>query len=226
MAVLIVRTLIIYISLLGTMRILGKRQLGQLEISELVVAVVIADIAVVPLQDIGIPLINGLTPIIVLLCCEILLTKLACKHIRLRRVLFGTPSILIENGVINQKEMRSNRFTIDELYEELREQSITDISRVERAVLETNGVLNVILFPKEQPPTCKQMGIRCPEEACPTIIINEGRILESNLPLIGKDLNWLNRYLRYNHIRSAADVYLLSCDKNMRTYLSLMEKDE
>ena len=226
MAVLIARTLIIYISLVGTMRILGKRQMGQLEISELVVAIVIADIAVVPLQDLGIPLINGLVPVFILLCCEILLTWLTCKSLRMRTALFGTPSTLIENGIINQREMKNNRFTIDELYEELRQQSITDISRVERAILETNGVLNVILFPKEQAATCKQLGIRCAEEACPTIIINEGKILENNLHLIGKDLNWLKRYLKHNHIRSASDVYLLSCDKNNQTYLSLMETDQ
>jgi uncharacterized membrane protein YcaP (DUF421 family) len=206
-----------------SMRILGKRQMGELEISELVVAVVIADIAVIPLQDIGIPLINGIIPIIILLCCEILITGAAVKSVRLRLLLFGRPSILIENGVINQKEMKKNRFTIDELYEELRQQSITDITKVERAILETNGILNVILLPKEQPPTCKQLGIRCPEESCPIILINEGRIMEDNLRKTGKDLQWLNRYLRNNHIRAASDVYLLSLDKTGKYYLSISE---
>ena len=223
MAILIIRTLIIYITLILFMRILGKRQMGEMEISELVVAVVIADIAVIPLQDIGIPLINSLIPVIVLLCCEIMITGAASKSIKLRLLLFGHPSILIENGIINQREMKRNRFTIDELYEELRQQSITDITKVERAVLETNGILNVILLPKEQPPTCRQLGIRCPNEHCPTIIINEGRILEDNLVRIGKDLKWLNRYLRSNHIQAPTDVYLLSCDRNGKYYLSLRE---
>ena len=225
MAILIIRTLISYSVLLLSMRILGKRQMGELEISELVVAVVIADIAVIPLQDIGIPLINGLVPIIILLCCEILLTGAATKSVRFRLILFGHPSILIENGTINQSEMRKNRFTLDELYEELRQQSITDIAKVERAVLETNGRLNVILFPKEQPPTCKQMGIRCPEEISPIILINEGHIMEQNLRKIGKDLTWLNRYLKSNHIKSAKNVYLLSYDKTGKFYLALSEAD-
>ena len=200
MAILIARTLIIYATLILSMRILGKRQMGELEISELVVAVVIADIAVVPLQDIGIPLINGIVPVIVLLCCEIIITGVAAKNLRFRLLLFGCPSILIENGIINQKEMKQNRFTIDELYEELRQQSITDITKVEKAILETNGVLNVILRPEEQPASCKQLGIRCPAECSPIILINEGRILEENLRKSGKDLKWLNRYLRNNHI--------------------------
>lgn len=224
MLILIIRTFIIYAALMLSMRILGKRQMGELEISELVVAVVIADIAVIPLQDIGIPLINGLIPVIILLCCEILITGAAAKNVRLRLFLFGQPSILIENGIINQKEMKKNRFTIDELYEELRQQSITDITKVERAILETNGVLNVILLPKEQPPTCKQLGIRCPDEISPTILINEGRILEENLRKCGKELQWLKRYLRNNHIQSASDVYLLSIDKTGKVYLSLWEE--
>lgn len=223
MAIIIARTFIIYTALMLSMRILGKRQMGELEISELVVAVVIADIAVIPLQDIGIPLINGIVPIIILLCCEILITGAATKSVRLRLLLFGRPSVLIENGVINQREMKKNRFTIDELYEELRQQSITDIAKVERAILETNGILNVILLPREQPPTCKQLGIRCPDESSPTILINEGRILEENLHKTGKNLQWLHNYLRSKHIRSAADVYLLSCDKTGKYYLSLWE---
>ena len=224
MAILIARTLIIYATLILSMRILGKRQMGELEISELVVAVVIADIAVVPLQDIGIPLINGIVPVIVLLCCEIIITGMAAKNLRFRLLLFGHPSILIENGIINQKEMKQNRFTIDELYEELRQQSITDITKVEKAILETNGVLNVILRPAEQPASCKQLGIRCPAECSPIILIIEGRILEENLRKSGKDLKWLNRYLRNNHIRASSDVYLLSCDKNGKYYLSLREE--
>ena len=223
MAILIIRTLIIYSILLLSMRILGKRQMGELEISELVVAVVIADIAVIPLQDIGIPLINGLVPIIILLCCEILITGAATKSLRFRLWMFGTPSILIENGTINQKEMHKNRFTVDELYEELRQQSITDITKVERAVLETNGRLNVILLPVEQPPTCKQLGIRCPNESSPIILINEGRTLTQNLRKIGRDINWLNKYLKANHIQSAEDVYLLSYDKTGKIYLALSE---
>jgi len=223
MAILILRTFIIYIALLGSMRILGKRQMGELEISELAVAVVIAEVAAMPLQDIGIPMINGLIPLITLLCCEILITGLATKNIRFRLLLYGKPSILIENGVINQTEMKKNRFTLDELYEELRQQSITDLSKVERAVLETSGVLNVILFPKEQPPTCRQIGIHCPEESIPIILINEGHILQNNLQKIGKDQLWLNKYLKSRRISDAKDVYLLTYEKTGKIYLALTE---
>ena len=226
MAILIIRALIIYFSLILSMRILGKRQMGELEISELVVAVVIADMAAIPLQDIGIPLINGLVPLIVLLCCEILVTGLATKNIRFRTVLFGHPSILVENGWINQKEMKENRFTLDELYEELRQQGVIDISKVERAILETNGVLNVIIYPEEQPPTCKQLGIDCPRECTPIILINDGRVLENNLQRLGKDAAWLTSFLYTQNITQTKDVYLLSFDKTGHFYLAPMEESK
>lgn len=226
MAILILRTLIIYATLHIFMRILGKRQMGELEISELVVAVVIADIAAVPLQDIGIPMINGLIPMVVLLCCEILITGLASKNIKARVYLFGKPSILIENGMINQSEMKKNRFTIDELFEELRQQSITDFTKVSRAVLETNGVLNVILFPEELPPTCKQLGIKIYQDTIPIILINEGHILQDNLNQIGKDLSWLNNTLKNRRIRSARDVYLFTYDKSGKINLILAEQSK
>lgn len=223
MAILILRTIIIYCALIISMRILGKRQMGEMEISELVVAVVIADIAVIPLQDIGIPMINSLVPLITLLCCEILITGIATKNLKFRTILFGQPSILIENGIIKQSEMKKNRFTVDELYEELRQQSITDISKIERAVLETSGVLNVILFPKEQPPTCHQLGIHCPKENFPVILINEGKVLHENLQQIGKDPHWLKRYLKSRHITNPSDIYLLTYDKSGKIYLALTE---
>ena len=226
MAILILRTLIIYTTLLLFMRILGKRQMGELEVSELVVAVVIADIAAVPLQDIGIPMINGLVPMIVLLCCEILITGLASKSIKARLYFFGKPSILIENGMINQKEMKINRFTLDELFEELRQQGITDYTKVERAVLETNGILNVILFPEEQTPTCKQLGLRIRQESIPIILINEGHILHDNLVKIGKDVSWLSKLLKNRRIKTPKNVYLLSYDKTGKINIILAEQSK
>ena len=135
MAIVICRTLIIYFALLITMRILGKRQLGELELSEFVLGALIADLASHPLQDMGIPLINGLVPIITLFCCEVLIAGLTMKSIRLRTVFFGKPSVLIARGQIVQREMRRNRFTLDELMQELRSQGRSDIRKIEYAIL-------------------------------------------------------------------------------------------
>ena len=152
-AIVIARTLTVYFALLLTMRLMGKRQLGEMELSEFVVAALIADLAAHPLQDMGIPLLNGLVPIAVLFCCEVLIAGLSLRHIRLREIIFGKPSLLIVKGEINQTEMRRNRFTLDELMQELRNQGVQDLTSVESAVLETSGALNLLLRAEEQPVT-------------------------------------------------------------------------
>ena len=130
MAIVFVRTIIIFFAVILLMRLMGKRQLGELETSELVVAVMISDLAANPLQDIGIPLLNGLVPIITLFCCEIILSGLTMKSVTVRKLLCGRPSILVSDGKIDQTQMRKNRFTLDELTEELRIQGVTDIATI------------------------------------------------------------------------------------------------
>ena len=145
MAIVLVRTLVIYFALLITMRLLGKRQLGEMELSEFVLAALIADLAAHPLQDIGIPLINGLVPILTLFCCEVLISGATLKSVRLRSLFFGRPSVLILRGKVIQRELRKNRFSLDELMQELRNQGVLDISKIEYGILETDGRLNVLI---------------------------------------------------------------------------------
>ena len=187
MAIIFFRTIIVFLSIVVSMRIMGKRQLGELELSELVVAILISDMAVHPLQDIGIPLLNGIIPVVTLLCCELIFSGLIMRSVKMRVLLCGKPSMLVSNGEINQIEMRKNRFTLDELTEELRNQSVTDISKVKYAILETDGTLNTILFPGEQPVTVSQMGISVDDPGFPSIIINNGVIIEENLKMMGRD---------------------------------------
>lgn len=224
MAIIILRTFIIYFALLVSMRFMGKRQLGELEVSELVVAVMVADVAAMPLQDIGIPMINGLIPVILLFCFEILVTGAVTKSIRFRTLLCGKPSILVANGKIDQEQMRKNRFTLDELFEELRQQGVTDLSTIERAVLETGGNLNVILFPAHQPPTCSQLGLAVPHAGYPTILINDGRVLSRNLHLMGLDEGWLAEALRSRGLDDPSAVYLMTIDGAGTVCLEEMEQ--
>ena len=220
MAIVFIRTIIIYAALLLTMRLLGKRQLGEMELSEFVVAALIADLASHPLQDIGIPMLNGLIPILTLFCCEVLIAGLSMKSIRLRALLFGKPSILISHGRIDQKELRKNRFTLDELIQELRAQGETDISKVEYAILETDGKLSVILFPAEKPPTAAQMNLPAPDSGYPLVIINDGRIIEENLNRSGKNRGWLDRQLKEHRLKSAGEVFLMTVNGAGQVYLA------
>ena len=223
MAIVFIRTLIVYAALLLTMRLLGKRQLGEMELSEFVVAALIADLAAHPLQDIGIPMMNGLIPILTLFCCEVLIAGLSMKHIRLRALLFGKPSILISHGKIDQRELWKNRFTLDELMQEMRSQGAMDISKVEYAILETDGRLNVILYPSEMPATASLLKLPVPDEGYPIILISDGRIMEENLKRSGKNQTWLDSQLKKRKMKSAEEVFLMMVNGAGQIYFAEKE---
>jgi uncharacterized membrane protein YcaP (DUF421 family) len=210
MFVIISRTLIIFAAILVSMRLMGKRQLGELELSELVVAVLVSDFAVIPLQDLSVPVWNGVVPVAVLLVCEVVISKLALKSIKLRSFLSGTPSVIIENGVINQTEMRKNRISIDELDEALRKKQILNVADVRYALLETDGTLSTILYSGKQPLTAGQFGAALSDEAVPLPVIVDGRILSSNLQKLQSSAEWLERELKRRKVRSVKDVYLMT----------------
>lgn len=223
MAIVIIRALIVYFTLLIFIRLMGKRQLGEMELPELITAVLIADLAAHPLQDIGIPLMNGLLPVIVLFCCEVLISGAAMKSVKLRSILFGLPCFLVEKGRINQREMKKNRFTLDELTEELRAKGITDISKLEYAVLETDGTVSTLLFPEERPATAKSMNVDVPDNGYPVILINDGRVLERNLRYMGRDERWLQKELEKRSVKDAGEVFLMMLDNGGNIYFSAKE---
>jgi len=224
MAIVLLRTIIIFTVLLLCMRLMGKRQLGELELSELVVSVLVADLASLPLQDIGIPLMNGLVAILTLFCLELILSGLVLRFGRLRTALFGKPCFLVEKGVINQRELHKNRFTLDELTEELRRQSVTDLRIVEYAVLETDGTLNVILIPSARPVTAGQMGVADEETPWPYVLISDGRILTENLRKCGRDEAWLREECRLRGMRGPEDVFLFTCTASGTVYFAAREE--
>lgn len=223
MAIVLVRTLVIYFALLITMRLLGKRQLGEMELSEFVLAALIADLAAHPLQDIGIPLINGLVPILTLFCCEVLIAGATLKSVRLRSLFFGRPSVLILRGKVIQRELRKNRFSLDELMQELRNQGVLDISKIEYGILETDGRLNVILYASESPVTPAMLNIETSRDAYPAIIINDGHVMETNLRHLGRDMNWLTKQLNERGAYSPSDVFLMTLNKSGQIYYAAKE---
>ena len=223
MAIVFIRTLIVYFSLLIAMRLMGKRQLGEMELSEFVVAALIADLASHPLQDIGIPMLNGLIPIFTLFCLEVIISGATMKHIRLRGLLYGKPSIIISHGKIDQNEMRKNRFTVDELTEELRTQSVLDISTIEYAVLETNGQLNIVLTPENRPVTAQQMNVQVQDTGYTAIVVSDGRVLDANLRRMGRDRNWLAKKLSSAGISGPENVYLMMVNGADQVYVAPKE---
>lgn len=223
MAIIFIRTIIVFVLIVGSLKLMGKRQLGEMELSELVVAVLISDMAALPLQDIGIPFLYGLIPLITLLCCELLISYASIKSIKFRAFMWGRPSVLIDNGKIIQSELKKNRLSLDELAESLRKKDITDISTIRYGILETDGTLNTILFQSEQSPTSAQLNIDVTETGLPMAIISDGRIISDNLQKAGRDENWLRKQLVERKLKNPKDVFYMTVDESGGIYLSPME---
>jgi len=218
MVTALMRTIILYLFIIVCIRLMGKRQIGELEPSELVLSLLLADIASVPMQDFGIPLFAGMIPILALITISAILSSLTVKNIRMRAILNGRPSIVIENGKIRPKEMLKNRFTADELMEELRISGQTDISKIKCAILETSGRLSVITYANDQYVTPKQMNLPTQEPGLPIIIISDGRLLEHNLEARGLDRTWLKQQLDARGVHSMKEIFLLTVDENNKIY--------
>lgn len=223
MIIAFVRTIVLYLFIIAGIRLMGKRQVGELEPSELVLALIIADLAAVPMQDFGIPLLSGIIPILTLLAITMIISMLSMKSVKFRALLCGRPSIIVENGKLHQREMRKNRFTVDELMEELRMKGVTDISTVKYAILETNGQLSVLPYSDQKPPTAADMNIQTTESGLPLVIINDGRVLEHNLKARGYDEAWLAKQLLAHGAKVPKEVYLLTADEDGRVYFASKE---
>ena len=206
------RTLLLYLVLLAAVRLLGKRQIGQMEASEFVVAMLVADLAAIPMQDVSIPLHAGLVPILTVLGAELILASLCLRSIRLRKLLCGKPVILIENGRILQKNLKRTQVTLDELTGHLREKDILDVRTVQYAILETNGNLSVFPYPSEAPPSAKELNIHPKERYLPVTVISDGHLLRENLALTGRDEDWMRQVLG-NYRATVAGTWLLTVDK-------------
>lgn len=209
----LIRTLILYFLLIVGLRLTGKRQIGELEPIELVLAMLLSDLSSVPMQDFAIPLLNGVIPILTLLSLSTLLSYGSLRSVRLRRLICGEPALIIHNGHVLQTSMRRNRLTLDELLEELRGQGITDLKTVKHAVLETSGKLSVLLYSDEQPATPKQLRISVKDDMfLPTVIINDGRLMKDNMARRGFDDKWLQKQLKNHQVHSPSDIFYLSVD--------------
>lgn len=216
------RTIILYLVLILVIRLMGKRQIGQMEPAEFVVTMLVANLAAIPMQDGGIPLFSGVVPIFTVLGVELVLSALSLKNSRLRKLLCGKPVILIENGKILQGNLRKTRITLDELSGHLREKDVLDISSVQYAILETNGNLSVFPYPKEKPASARDAGIQARQQFLPMTIISDGELMEENLQKAKKDREWLRRVLEERDA-DVKSTWLLTVDRSNR--ITFFRKD-
>ncbi|MDR3645180.1 MAG: DUF421 domain-containing protein [Clostridia bacterium] len=225
MGIAFVRTVILYITVVAAVRVMGKRQIGELQPSELVVAILISELAAIPMQEPGIPLTSGIVPILTLISCEIILSAVTVMSIRARRFITGKPVVLIENGHILQHEMRRLRYTIDDLLEELRLAGYMSVDEVAWAIIETNGKVSFFPAAANKPATAGMLNLTAQDGGPPVTVISDGVILSHGLSRLGRDINWLHGCLQPMSLQPA-QVFLMTADSQGKILVVPKEKKE
>lgn len=221
MFISLIRTLILYILVLVIMRLMGKRQVGQLEPFDFVITIMISDLASIPMSDTKTPLLNGIIPIVTLLALEITLSLIQLKCRMARTILTGRPSVLVSNGKIDIPRLKEQKYSVDDLFEEMRIKGYYDLQDIQYAILETSGKLSI--FPKSEhtPPTKKDLNIKPSKETLPVTLIYEGVINYSHLKRINKDEKWLYSTLKSKHISNIKDVFIAIMDSTGSFFFQL-----
>ncbi len=213
MIITLLRTIIMYVFVVLTLRLMGKRQIGELEASELVVTIIISEIAANPISDINRPLSVSIVAIFILLILEVFLSYIAYHNIKARTLLFGKPSMFFQKGVLNQKEMKRQRFNVADLMEEVRNKGAVSLSQVEYIIMETNGKVSVIVNSQNSPVTPADMKIKGQPTYMSYVIIDNGNLISSNLKRLNLSRNWVDVQLKINNLDSVKDVFYLSFEE-------------
>ena len=195
------RAIVLYLIVLVVMRLMGKREIGQLQPFELAISIMIADLASIPMTEIGIPIFNGIVPILGLLVMHLILSLINLKSLKAREIICGKPSILIYRGKINEKELKKERFTINELEERLRGNNVVNLGDVEYAILETSGQVTVIQKPEKRNTTPADFNIQPDYEGIPYDLVIDGKVMHENLKIIGKNYEWLRKQVSKFNIK-------------------------
>lgn len=213
MILIFVRTIIIYVLVLCVMRFMGKREIGQMQPFELVISIMIADLASTPMTEVGIPILYGIIPIFGMLFMHIAISVINIKSIRMREIICGKPRILIDKGKIDERALIKENFTINELQERLRVNDVNNISDVEYAILETSGQISVILKSEKSPVTCEDLNLPVEKTKISYDLILDGRIMNDNLKKIDRDQKWLEKEIsKFNMLPTEALIFVLNGD--------------
>ena len=219
-----IRTIILYILVLVIMRMMGKREIGQLQPFELAIAIMIADLATIPMANIGIPIFSGIIPILALLMMHLIISNINLKSINMRKVICGKPTILIYRGKIDEKALKKEKFTINELQERLRGNNVFNIGDVEYAILETSGQITVIQKPDKRTTIPADFNILPEYEGIPYDLVIDGKIMHENLKAIGKDEIWLEREVKKFKIRPE-EALVVTFDGKGQIFCQAKEKN-
>ncbi len=223
MLITFIRTIFLYIIVLIVMRLMGKREIGQLQPFELAISIMIADLASIPMADVGIPITNGIIPILGLLLMHLLISIINMKSMKARGILCGKPSILIYRGKIDEQALKKERFTLNELQERLRGSNVVNIGDVEYAILETNGQVTVIQKPNKRNTIPEDFNIMPEYEGIPYDLVVDGKVMHENLKQIGKDIRWLEKQVSKFKIKPE-EALIVTYDGKEQIFCQAKEK--
>ncbi|MGN1131726.1 MAG: DUF421 domain-containing protein [Ruminococcus sp.] len=213
MLISIIRTVILYIFILVALRIMGKRQLSEMQTSELVITLLISDIAVIPMQNTGQPLLSGIVPILILISLEILFSVIMLKSGNFRKIVCGSPEMVIKDGKILQDQMRRLRMTTEDLCVQLRQQGIFSLEDVQYCIVETNGDVSVLEKPDKRTPSAEDLGIEIPDTGIEAVVINDSRYLSNSLELCNLTKEWVDSVLRDNDL-TIDEVFIMTANRD------------
>lgn len=216
MLLTLIRTVLLYGLLIIAVRLMGKRQVGEMEPAEFVVTMLVANLAAIPMQDGATPLYSGIVPIFAVLSMELILSCLSFRFLPFRKLLCGKPVILIWEGQVDQPALAKTLITQDELTRQLRQQGVTEIGKVQYAILETNGQVSVFPFPQHAPATAKDAGVKAEESPFPIALVSDGKLLTENLRFAGRDASWVQGELS-RHNASLSSTWMLTVDSGGKT---------
>ena len=225
MLIIFFRAIILYVFVLIVMRLMGKREIGQLQPFELAISIMIADLSTVPMADTGIPIFNGIIPILGLLLMHLIISVLNLKSLKAREIICGKPRILIYRGRIDEKALKKERFTINELQERLRGNNVINIGDVEYAILETSGQVTVIQKPEKRNTIPEDFNIIPPYEGISYDLVVDGKVMKDNLDILGKNYQWLEKELSKMNIKPE-EALVATIDGNGKIFCQKKEKFE
>ncbi len=219
MAVSVMRCIILYVAVILAVRIMGKRQIGELQPSELVITMILSELAALPLQDVNMPLIWGIMPMFLMVALELIMSFITLKSMKMRRLCYGSPIMLIYGGQVNRENLLKTRVSMEDIMEAMRGQGISTIEDVQTAVLETNGTVSIFPKPEATPPTARDMRMKLKDDGgIPAIIVMDGRCVEGNMKSKKISETDLEVILK-NYGVSLKDVFMLTIDDGDKTYL-------
>lgn len=211
MFISIIRTLILYAFVIFTLRIMGKRQISEMQPSELVVTLIMSEIIALPMQNTSQPLLSGIIPVIVLVALEIAASAVMMKSRKIRKLICGNPVVVISDGKILQEQMRRLRMTTEDLCAQIRQQGVFSIDDVQYCIVETNGTVSVLEKPQCRVPTAEDLGVEIEDNKFGAIVISDGEFIEERLELFGKKKSEVNNILNKNNIE-IDDVFIMTLD--------------